>query len=295
MTGPAPAGGPGPSVTALEFGALARFLYGVSGIHLEPDKAYLVETRLGPLCEELGGASFSELLYRLKTDRSGALVGRMLDAITTNETRFFRDQAPFELLRDLLLPAAIARQRAAARPGAPAAVRVWSAACSTGQEAYSVAMLAHELGAPGAGVEVEVLGTDLSGAAVARAAEGRYGEFEVERGLDPARRDRFLERQAGAGWRVSPEIRALCTFRRQNLHEPFAALGQFDLVLCRNVGIYFRLEDRRALFHRIADAVAPQGALLIGASEFLTGVSDRFVPRRHGRAVYYALAGGGDR
>lgn len=279
-----------PRITPQEFRVLAEFLYEVSGIHLDSAKAYLVETRLGSLLEELGCASYSEFLYRLKHDRSKSLVHRFVDAMTTNETLFFRDQGPFELLRHKLLPDLIDRKRArGAGPLAPQ-IRIWCAACSFGQEVYSVAMVCREVLDAAPGVGVTILGTDISSAAVGRASAGRYSAFEVERGLPPRYRERFFRPVGHSTWQVTDEVRALCRFRKLNLLEPFAFLGRFDIVLCRNVAIYFRPEDRKGLFDRIADVLEPWGALLIGASEFLTGVSSRFVARRHLRQVYYEKA-----
>lgn len=282
---------PRPAVTPVEFEALAQFIHGITGIHLEPTKTYLVETRLGGLLEELGCASYGEFLARAQADRGGALVRRVVDAITTNETLFFRDQGPFELLRYKLLPELVARRRVAAFPGGRPTVRIWSAACSTGQEVYSTAIVAREVLAAAPDVEVQILGTDLSEGALTRARAGRYGGLDLERGLPAAARDRYFRPTGEGTWQVSDELRARCSFRRLNLLESFEHLGRFDVVLCRNVAIYFRHEARRRLYDRLADALEPWGALIIGASEFLSGVSERFTPQRCLRTVYYTPGG----
>ncbi len=281
---------PRPTVTPREFAALAEFIHGVTGIYLEPAKTYLVETRLGGLVAELGCATYGEFLARVRGDRGGDLVRRVVDAITTNETLFFRDQEPFDALRHALLPELVRHRRAATLPGVRPTLRLWSAACATGQEVYSAAVVALEVLAAAPDVALQLLGTDLSEAAVARARAGRYGAFEVERGLPPHVRDRYFRPVGGGAWQARDELKAPCSFQRLNLLEPFHALGRFDLVLCRNVAIYFREEARRALFDRLADALEPWGVLIIGAAEFLTGVSPRFTAHRHQRAVYYTLA-----
>ncbi len=276
-----------PRLTPSEFQVLAQYLYEVSGIHLDPGKAYLVETRLGHMLEELGCASYSEFLYRLKQDRSKSLVHRFVDAMTTNETLFFRDTGPFDLLRYKLLPDLIDRKTSGAVGGLRPTIRIWSAACSFGQEVYSVAIVCHEVLQHAPGVSVKILGTDISSAAVGRASTGKYSAFEVERGLPPGIRDRYFQKVGHSTWKISDEIRAMCQFKKLNLLEPFGFLGRFDIVLCRNVAIYFKPEDRKNLYERLADSLEPWGALLIGASEFLTGVTQRFTARRHLRHVYY--------
>ena len=264
-------------VSPSEFEALRELVYDATGIHLKPGKGYLVEARLGPLLVASGCASFRELCDRVREDRSGELGRRLVDAITTNETQFFRDRTPFDLLREVLLPELAARRR-----GRP--VRIWSAACSTGQEAFSVAVVALE--AVGCG-GVEILGTDISEAAVARARSARFTEAEVGRGFPADRRQRYLEPDGPGAWRVRPEVRRLCSFRQFNLMHPFRSLGRFDLVLCRNVAIYFRPEDRERLFRRVADALDPGGCLLLGGSEFLPGPNPEVTAVRHRLGVYY--------
>ncbi len=265
------------SVSQPEFEALCGLVYEATGIHLKPGKAYLVEARLGPLLAETGCARFRDLCDRVREDRSGELTRRLVDAITTNETQFFRDRAPFELLREVVLP-----ELAARCPGRK--IRIWSAACSTGQEAYSVAVVAREvLGRAG----VEILGTDISEAAVERARAARFTEVEVGRGLPASVRDRYLEPAGPGVWRVRADVRAVCSFRQLNLMKPFRFLGRFDLVLCRNVAIYFLREDRERLFRRVADVLGPGGYLLLGGTEFLPNPDPAFAALRHRLGVYY--------
>ncbi len=273
-------------ITDTEFRVTAAYVYELTGIHLEADKKYLLETRFAGLLEELRCVSFSEFLFRVKSDRSKHLARQVIDAITTNETLFFRDASPFALLRNKLVPELLDR-----RSGGPGRqrLRVWSAASSSGQEAYSVAITLGDLLGDLSRYDIKILGTDISSNAVARASAGTYNLFEVERGMPPGVLERHFIRNE-AQWTVRAELRRLCTFHQRNLHEPFTTLGRFDIILCRNVAIYFKPDDRRSLFDRLGGALEPHGALLVGSSEFLTGVSERFVARRHGKTVYYEKA-----
>jgi chemotaxis protein methyltransferase CheR len=262
----------------------------LTGIQLDGGKDYFVAARLEGLRQQEGDTTIADLCERARRASHGPLARRLIDAITVKETLFFRDGAPFELLRRHLLPALIAR-RGGQAAGRPAPVRIWSAACSTGQEVYSLAILLRELLGPHAGERVQLLGTDISGEAVARAREGVYSRFEIERGLGADQLARYFE-PAGRRWRVREDLRALARFETRNLLAPLT-LGPFDLVLCRNVAIYFDLAVRKDLFARLARTLDPGGFLLVGATESLVGVDDRFTPRRQCGAVYYQIHGGG--
>ena len=273
------------SITAEEVGLFARLIHDRTGIALDLGKAYLLENRLAPLLEEAGVTSFGEF-FRL-VSRSSAWVPRIIDAIATNETSFFRDQRPFSLLRDKLLPELLGRRRAESDASLPPALRVWSAACSTGQEAYSVGMIVAELlGAEAGAWQVRIVGTDISNAAVVRASEGVYSRFEVDRGVPDRLRDKYFT-PLGERLRVEAGLRAMSVFLEANLLAPPDNLGQFDLIFCRNVGIYFNQENRRRLFANIAQHLRPDGALFIGSTESLLGVCDLFVRRECLNAVYF--------
>jgi len=268
-----------------EIQLFAKYIHGVSGIHIEASKAYLLETRLGRLLEAEGCATYGEFYQKVKTDRSEALEKKVVDAITTNETLFFRDANPFELLRHKIIPEVI-DYHASRTIAAP--IRIWSAACSTGQEVYSIAIVLKELLGRANLVNIDLMGTDLSDAAVKQASYGAYNKFEIERGLPKNQLQRYFF-SSGENWKVKDDIRSMATFRKFNLMQPFSALGKFDIIFCRNVAIYFTLEDRKKLFNKIADALEPNGFLIIGSTESLTGVCPRFVPKRHLKSIFYQL------
>ncbi|BBO81667.1 CheR family methyltransferase [Desulfosarcina ovata] len=272
-----------------EIKVLSSYIYNVSGISIDASKAYLLETRFGKLLEEEGCKSYTELYHKAKSDARKTLEKKIINAITTNETLFFRDTSPFDLLKFKILPELVdARSAKGTRPGA-ANLKIWSSACSTGQEVYSIAIVIKELFGNGTGPKVSLVGTDLSDAAVSQASAGSYNKFEIERGLPREKLQRYFT-MAGSNWKIKDEIRAMATFRRMNLMQPFVGVGKFDIIFCRNVAIYFTLPDRKKLFNKIADALEPDGYLLIGSTESLTGVCPRFVPKRHLRSVYYQLS-----
>jgi chemotaxis protein methyltransferase CheR len=272
-----------------EIKVLSNYIYTVTGISIDASKAYLLETRFSKLLEEEGCRTYSEFYHRAKMDGRKILEKKIIDAITTNETLFFRDSSPFELLKFKILPDLIdARSGEEIQPGR-ANLRIWSSACSTGQEVYSVAIVIKELLGNGFDHNITLMGTDLSDAAITQASNGTYNKFEIERGLPPDKLQRYFT-PAGVNWKIRDEIRAMAAFRRINLMQSFAGLGKFDIILCRNVAIYFTLEDRKKLFDKIADALQPDGFLIIGSTESLTGVCPRFIPKRHLRSIYYQLS-----
>ncbi len=279
-------GAPAASVTKEEMVSWSRYIHEVCGINLDDGKRYLVETRLGGLLRETGAATFSELFYKVRSDAAGALRRKVIDAITTNETSFFRDTSPFDLLRHKLVPEIIDRctRSGAARP----AIRIWSAACSTGQEAYSTGIVLKELLGDTSRYDIRILGTDISDRALAQASYGTYSQLEMGRGLPPDMLNRHFSR-SGDKWKISDEIRAMASFRPMNLMEPFAFPAPFDIVFCRNVAIYFTETDRIRLFRSIGRCLAREGALIIGSTESLAGLCPEFEPKRHLRSVFYQL------
>jgi chemotaxis protein methyltransferase CheR len=267
-----------------EQGAVSQYIHALCGVTLDSSKGYLIEGRLGRLVEEAGCSNFTQFLSKARNEIGRNLERRIIDAITTNETLFFRDTAPFDLLRHKLVPEVLDRRR----EGIGSRLRIWSAACSTGQELYSIAIVLKELLGDPDRFGVRLVGTDISDEAVARASKGLYGALEVSRGLPDEMRARYFV-QRGDNWQVRDEIRALASFKRLNLLQDFSALGRFDIIFCRNVAIYFNEADRRVLFGRLERALEPEGYLIIGAMESLNIVSPQFESKRHLRSVFYQL------
>lgn len=264
---------------------LAAHIYSICSIALDNSKGYLIESRLGQLVEDTRSSSYGDLVARARQDSSGLLNRRIIDAITTNETSFFRDNSPFELLKYKIIPDLLDRRK---RMSSTAPIRIWSAACSTGQEVYSIGIALKEVLGDLGRYNVRILGTDISDQAVARASKGIYGTIEISRGLpDSIRQTWFVPR--GPDWQIRDEIRAMASFRTLNLMKDFSALGHFDVILCRNVAIYFTQADRIALFDRIGRALEPDGYLVVGAMESLSGVCPQFESKRHVRSVFYQL------
>jgi chemotaxis protein methyltransferase CheR len=274
------------SITSDEVNLWSRYIHDTCGIVLDQSKAYLLETRLGFLLRETGANGFSELFYKLKADASNALRGKVVDAITTNETSFFRDTSPFQLLQHKLVPELIDRRRK--QNLRPLPIRIWSAACSTGQEIYSVCIVKELLGSF-AGYDIRTLGTDISDRAVAAASRGYFSDLEVGRGLPPSTTQKYFVREKDS-WKVRDEIRALVSFRKMNLLEALSFPVPFDIILCRNVAIYFSEADRARMFGNLARCLARDGSLVIGCTESLGSLCPSLVPQRYLRSVFYQLA-----
>jgi chemotaxis protein methyltransferase CheR len=274
-----------PAITREEFPIWSRYIKEICGIHLDESKGYLVETRLGCLLAEAGASNFSELLYKVRGDASNTLRRKVIEKITTNETSFFRDVSPFELLRHKLIPELMDRHN---KSGTRTPIRIWSAACSTGQEAYSTAIVFKELIGDLAKCDIRIVGTDISNKVVAHASYGEYNRLELERGLAP---DALFRHFAASGdkWRVRDEIRSLVTFRTMNLLEPFSFPNPFDIIFCRNVAIYFTEPDKIRLFRNIVKYLAKDGCLIIGSTESISGLCPELEPKRHLRSVFYQL------
>jgi chemotaxis protein methyltransferase CheR len=275
-------------ITPNEIKVLSKYIYDISGIFLDEKKAYLLETRLKVTLENEGVSSYLELYQKAISERSKNLERKIIDAVTTNETLFFRDSAPFEMFRHKVMPDLIDKRTAQASGLLPVNLRIWSAACSTGQEIYSLAIIIKELLPDLNKYRIKLLGTDISDKAVTKASYGKYTKFEIERGLDKERLHRYFLPN-GNSWKIRDDIRAMAVFQKRNLMQPFTEIGQFDVIFCRNVAIYFGLEDRKRLFDRIAEVLAPDGYLIIGSTESLTGICPQFETQRHLRSVFYQL------
>lgn len=270
-------------VTAEDIKVISRLVNDLCGIVLDESKGYLIQSRLSSLAEETGCKTFSELYYKARYETAAPLRTRLIDAITTNETLFFRDSSPFDVLQHRILPNLI---DAKSKSGTPKRIRIWSAACSTGQEPYSIAMVLHELLGNLAGWDIKIQATDISDAAIRHASKGRYAVHEIQRGMPQPLLQKYFT-QDPQGWTVQDSLRALIAFKRLNLLEPFTILGTFDVIFCRNVAIYFSPDARKDLFRRIAAQLTAEGALLVGSSESLTDVGPNFKPQHHCRAIYY--------
>ena len=266
-------------MTDAEFDYLRGFLKARSGLSLTAEKRYLIESRLGPVCRRFGHADLRALVAALRLGRDAGAEKAVIEAMTTNETFFFRDRTPFDLFRETLLPRAMVA-RAGQRQ-----LRIWCAAASTGQEPYSLAMILNEAEARLAGWRIEIVATDLSDEVLGRAREGLYSHFEVQRGLPAPMLVRHFE-QVGEQWRIKPNLRRMVDFRPLNLLNPFGTLGQFDIVYCRNVLIYFDAPTKTDVLRRIAGLLTPAGTVVLGAAETVIGLTDALRPDPAYKGLY---------
>ena len=264
-------------MTPLDYEFLRKLLKERSGLDLSPDNQYLVESRLIPLARRAGVPGISELVARIKAG-SDALTSQVVEAMTTNETFFFRDKIPFDHLREAILPALV-QARASRR-----SLRIWCAASSTGQEPYSVAMCVKEF-AGLAGWRVEILATDLSQEVLEKSRAGLYSQFEVQRGLPIHMLVKYFT-QIGELWQLNADIRSMVQHRQLNLLQDFSHLGTFDVIFCRNVLIYFDQDTKVGIFDRLARMIEPDGVLALGAAESVVGISDAFKPYPERRGLY---------
>jgi chemotaxis protein methyltransferase CheR len=264
-------------VTPSDYEFLRRLLKERSGLDLSADKQYLVESRLIPLARRAGLPGIAELVAKIKTGAE-ALTSDVVEAMTTNETFFFRDKIPFDHLREAILPA-LAQARASRR-----ALRIWCAASSTGQEPYSIAMCVKEF-AGLSGWRVEIVATDLSQEVLEKSKAGIYSQFEVQRGLPIHMLVKYFT-QTGELWQLNADIRAMVQHRQLNLLQDFSHLGTFDLIFCRNVLIYFDQDTKVGIFDRLARMLESDGVLALGAAESVVGISDAFKPYPERRGLY---------
>lgn len=262
-----------------DFQLFADLVKRTSGLLLSPDKGYLLESRLGPVAREHNCKNLTELARKLRSGQDRRLVEAITDAMTTNESFFFRDTRPFDQFRDLVLPTMLER-RAAQRK-----LRIWSAAASSGQEAYSLAIILKEQAAKLAGWRIEILGTDISPSMIARAKQGYFSQFEVQRGLPITMLVKYFE-QKGDQWQIKPELRSMVEFRTYNLLDNLSALGQFDVVFCRNVLIYFEQATKARVLAAIRKQMPDDGALYLGGAETVLGLCDHFKALPGERGLY---------
>lgn len=269
------------ALSSVDFDFVAALAYRQAAIVLERGKEYLVESRLTPLAQREGFGSLAEFIAAMRRDRSeGVMHGKAVDALTTNETYFFRDFHPFEALRKTILPELIAQRQDARR------LTVWCAACSTGQEPYSLAMLIREHFPQLAHWQIDLIATDLSPTVLRQAEAGRYNQIEINRGLPAPYLVKYFQQQDSA-WVIKPEIRAMVQFRPLNLIQPWPILPPCDLIFIRNVMIYFDVETKRTILKKIRHCLRPQGSLFLGSSETTLNLDPQWMPVTVGSTVVY--------
>lgn len=266
-------------MTPLDYDFFRTRLKARSGLVLSADKQYLVESRLLPVARKAGLGGLSELVAVLQRDDAGGLMTAVVEAMTTNETFFFRDKTPFDNFRSVVLPALLAARRATRT------LRIWCAAASTGQEPYSLAIALKESEHDLAGWRIDLLATDLSQEVLEKARQGIYSQFEVQRGLPIQLLIKYFS-QVGDAWRIAPEIRAMVKYQQLNLLSDFSRLGVFDLIFCRNVLIYFDQETKISVLDRLARVAAADGYLVLGAAETIVGLSECFNIMAEHRGLY---------
>jgi chemotaxis protein methyltransferase CheR len=262
-----------------DFEFMAALLKERSGLVLSSDKTYLLESRLIPVARKRGLKGLDDLVDTIRRTRPEPLIGDVTEAMTTNESFFFRDTKPFDLFRDHVIPYLLA-SRADRK-----FFRIWCAAASTGQEPYSLAMILREQAAKVAGWKHEIIGTDLSREVLERAKSGLYSQFEVQRGLPIQFLVKYFEKKEDQ-WQVKPDIRGMVQYRELNLLHDLKPLGTFDVVFCRNVLIYFDQPTKGRILENISKLMPTDGMLFLGGAETVLGISDKFKPLPGQRGVY---------
>ncbi len=262
-----------------DYDYLRKLLRERSGLFLAADKQYLVESRLLPIVRKHALVTLSQLVAAVKAAPQAPLATAVVEAMTTNESFFFRDKIPFEHFRNSIMPALLESRGPAKR------IRIWCNACSTGQEPYSLALILDGMRRQLDGWATDILATDISNDVLTRAKAGLYSQFEVQRGLPIHSLVKYFT-QVNEQWQIAPAIRGMVKYRAFNLLEDFARFGTFDVVFCRNVLIYFDQQTKTNVLNRLAHAVAPDGYLMLGAAETVVGLTDAFHPDREQRGVY---------
>jgi chemotaxis protein methyltransferase CheR len=266
-------------MTPADFDFVAQFLKKRSGLVITPDKQYLLDSRLSPVARRHNLPGVDAVVAKIRAGGDEALAKSVVEAMTTNESFFFRDKTPFEQFEKVMLPA-ILKSRAGVKR-----LRIWCAAASTGQEPYSLAMILREKAALLKDWKIEILGTDLSTDVLTKAREAVYSQFEVQRGLPIQMLVKYFKKD-GDQWRVNDDIRGMVQYKTNNLLESFAGMGPFDIVFCRNVLIYFDTPTKANVLERTAQIMAPDGFLVLGAAETVLGVTSVFTPVDGARGVY---------
>lgn len=277
------------TITTEEFLLLRDFVEKECGIALAEEKKYLLESRLANLLVENGCRTFGEFYLKVRSEPGTALKDKIVDVMTTNETLWFRDEGPFKVLQERLFPE-FARF---IEKGQKSRVNIWSAACSTGQEPYSIGIMAHEYARKSGDNrfitgQMSILATDISASVLMLAKNARYNSIAISRGMPAEYQERYFTEQPPL-WCLQEEIKNLVRFQKFNLQHSFESLGKFDIILLRNVAIYFSTEFKMQLFKKIAQALNPGGYLFLGGSESLLGYNDDFKMLEHDRCLFYQL------
>lgn len=274
-------------ITPTEFASLCKFIHSICGIKITSGKEYLIIHRLTDLYKECNCDSWNDFLKKLHSDTSGLLKEKLISAISTNETSFFRDSHPFQVIRSVIFPSLADKLK---NSRGHKKFRIWCAASSTGQEPYSLAMLFRQYLSSPAGrsinpSSIEIVATDISSRVLEIARRGVYSDMEYSRGL-PSDCYKYFNK-SGSQWEIVPEIKSMVRFKKLNLMNSFSTLGNFDFVLCRNVLIYFDYETKINIVNRISELMEERSYLLLGASEGIVGQTDSFVAEHHGKVILY--------
>lgn len=270
------------TLSSKDYQNFQKYLENMCGIVLGDNKQYLVNSRLSKMLREHKLASLGELLVMLNKDNNRELTNKVVEAMTTNETSWFRDIHPFNTLKEKIFPELATNRRTP--------IRIWSAACSSGQEPYSISMTVNEFQTSNPGKlnsEVQIVATDISPAILSAAEKGHYDDMAMARGLTPERKKKYF-RETPNYWQVSPLVKNRIQFRALNLLQSYALLGRFDIIFCRNVLIYFSTESKREILEKMCRCLNPGGYLFLGGSESITGITDKLdMLRTHGGVVYH--------
>lgn len=271
------------NLNSADIDAVCRLVDDLCGICWDESKSYLIESRLAALSKQNNCENYRDLVRKVRAEIVPGLKEQVVDAVTTNETLWFRDNSPFEALRYKTIPELMDEK---ASGMFPKSFRVWSAACSTGQEPYSIAIAFADTLYDFEQYDIQIFATDISPSAVEQANEGVYSELEIGRGMDPDHLNKHFVKH-DKGWKIHERIRSMCSFQTLNLHDPFAIMGHFDIIFCRNVAIYFTAEAQRTLFEKLASVLTPTGWIFTGSAESLSSLGEKWVAQQHCGANCY--------
>ncbi|HEU5047313.1 MAG TPA: protein-glutamate O-methyltransferase CheR [Rickettsiales bacterium] len=266
-----------------EFEFISQLLKKRSGLALTADKTYLLESRLLPIARTFKIETLPEFVRFIRSKPDEKVIAQVVDAMTTNESMFFRDQKPFDQFRQVILP----RLKEVKGGGK---IRIWSAACSNGQEPYTIAMCLLEEAVKMSGFTYEIIATDISPRVLEKAKQGIYTQFEIQRGLPIQMLLKYFKQLPDSTWQANENLRSMVTFRQQNLLEEIGMLGKFDIILCRNVLIYFDEPTKRGILEKISRMLEKHGVLLLGSTETILGISDKYITLENERGVHVLAA-----